>query len=116
MYDRGQCAQSSGSCPLLSSDGSKLLTDKQEIRDRWAEHSDTVLNRPSSISDSAISKLPQVKVNEFLDALPTTDEVKKAIKELSCGKAPGSDAIPAEVYKEGGPELTQKITELFISI
>ena len=108
--------QSSGSCPLLSSDGSKLLTDKQEIRDRWAEHSDTVLNRPSTISDSAINKLPQVKVNESLDALPTTDEVKKAIKELSCGKAPGSDAIPAEVYKEGGPELTQKITELFISI
>ena len=108
--------QSSGSCPLLSSDGSKLLTDKEEIRDRWAEHSDAVLNRPSTISDSAINKLPQVKVNESLDALPTVAEVEKAIKELSCGKAPGLDAIPAEVFKEGGPELSQKVTELFISI
>ena len=61
-------SQSSGSCPLLSSDGSKLLADKQEIRDRWAEHSDAVLNRPSTISDSAINKLPQVKVNESLDS------------------------------------------------
>ena len=104
------------SCPLLSRDWFKLLIDKQEIRDRWAEHSDTVLNRPSSISDSAINKLPQVKVNESLDALPTIEEVEKAIKALSCGKAPGSDAIPAEVFKEGGPELSQKITELFISI
>ena len=108
--------QSSGSCPLLNSDGSKLLTDKQEIRERWAEHSDTVLNRPSSISDSAINKLPQVKVNESLDALPTITEVEKAIKALSCGKAPGSDAIPAEIFKEGGPELSKKLTEIFISI
>ena len=108
--------QSSGSCPILNADGSKLLTDKEQIRERWAEHSDTVLNRSSTISESAINKLPQVKVNESLDTLPTTAEVEKAIKALSCGKAPGSDAIPAEVFKEGGPELTKKLTELFVSI
>ena len=27
--------------------------------------------------------------------------------------APGSDAIPAEVYKAGGPVLLQKLTQLF---
>ena len=30
--------QTSGSSPLLNSDGSKVLMDKEEIRDRWAEH------------------------------------------------------------------------------
>ena len=31
------------------------------------------------------------------------------------GKAPGTDAIPAEIYKTGGPILIQKLTELFTS-
>ena len=29
----------------------------------------------------------------------------KAIKLLSSGKAPGSDAIPAEIFKAGGPPV-----------
>ena len=37
----------------------------------------------------------------------------KAIKSLSSGKAPGSDAIPAEIYKAGGPPVAEKLTELF---
>ena len=37
----------------------------------------------------------------------------KAIKLLSSGKAPGSDAIPAEIYKAGGPLVAEKLTELF---
>ena len=37
----------------------------------------------------------------------------KAIKLLSSGKAPGSDAIPAEIYKVGGPPEAEKLTELF---
>ena len=37
----------------------------------------------------------------------------KTIKLLSSGKAPGSDAIPAETYKAGGPPVAEKLTELF---
>ena len=37
----------------------------------------------------------------------------KAIKLLSSGKAPGSDAIPAEIYKAGGPPVAEKLTKLF---
>ena len=29
-------------------------------------------------------------------------ETRKAVQQLSSGKAPGADAIPAEVYKSGG--------------
>ena len=50
--------QSSGTTPLLSADGTSLLTDKEAILQRWAEHSDRVLNRPSSINDEAINGLP----------------------------------------------------------
>ena len=48
------------------------------------------------------------------------DSLKRNIKNsrltseilLSSGKAPGSDTIPAEIYKAGGP-VAEKLTELF---
>ena len=104
--------QSSGTIPLLSADGTSLLTDKEAILKRWAEHFDGVLNRPSSINDEAINRLPQVECNPLLDELPTVSETVKAIKLLSSGKAPGSDAKPAEIYKAGGPPVAEKLTEI----
>ena len=105
--------QGSGTTPLLSSDGTSLLTDKEAVLKRWAEHFDGVLNRLSSINDEAINRLPQVECNPLLDELPTISETVKAIKFLSSGKAPGSDAIPAEIYKAGGLPVAEKLTELF---
>ena len=37
----------------------------------------------------------------------------KAIKLLSSGKAPRSNAKPAEIYKAGGPPVAEKLAELF---
>ena len=105
--------QSSGTTPLLSAEGSSLLTDKEAILKRWVEHFDSLLNRPSSISDDAINKLPQMECNLVLDELPTVSETVKAIKLLSSGKAPGSDSIPAEIYKAGGTPVAKKMTALF---
>ena len=53
--------QSSGTYPLLSADGTSLLTDKEAALKRWAEHFDSFLNRSSSINDGAINRLPQVE-------------------------------------------------------
>ena len=105
--------QSLGTTPLLSADGTSLLTDKEAIFKRWAEYFDGVLNRPSSINDEAINRLPLVECNPLLDELPTVSETVKAIKLVSSGKVPGSDAIPAEIYTAGGPPVAEKLTELF---
>ena len=105
--------QSSSTSLLLKVDGTTLITDKPAILDRWAEHFCAVLNRPADINAEAIARLPQVETNTNLDRPPSEEEVKKAIKQLSTGKAPGADAIPAEVYKHGGDTLLQKLTELF---
>ena len=53
----GYGPQSSGTTPLLSADGTSLLTDKEAILKRSAEHFDSVLNRQSSISDDALNRL-----------------------------------------------------------
>nr|VZI39845.1 unnamed protein product [Spirometra erinaceieuropaei] len=102
-----------GTAPLHSADGSTLLTEKTQILQRWAEHFRGVLNRPSVISDAAIARLPQVETNADLDLPPSLQETIRAVQQLSSGKAPGSDAIPAEVYKHGGPLLMDHLTALF---
>ena len=105
--------KSSGATPLLSTDGSTLLTDKDAILKRWAEHFNSVLNRPSSVNDNTINRLPQIDCHVLLDEFPTVTETRKAIQHLYSGKAPGTDAISAEVYKTGGLPMAEKQTELF---
>ena len=88
----------SGAFSLRSADGSTLITDREKILD---------------INNDAIDRLPQVPIHETLDAPPTLEETQKAIHLLSNGKAPGADAIPAEVFKEGGAALVEKLHQLF---
>ncbi|BHF64379.1 hypothetical protein SprV_0200738200 [Sparganum proliferum] len=76
-------------------------------------HSRGVLNRPSTISDAAMARLPQVETNADLDFPPPLYEIIMAVQQLSSGKAPGSDAIPAEIYKPGDPQLIDHLTVPF---
>jgi len=57
-----------------------------------------------------------VEINQELDDVPSVEEVDKAVMQMSSRKAPGSDAIPAEVYKAGGPIMLQRPTQLFQSV
>ena len=93
--------------------GTTLITDKPAILNRWAEHISAVLDRPGDINAEAIARLPQVETDTDLDRPLSEEKVKKAMKQLSSGKAPGADAIPAEVYRHGGDTLLQKLTDLF---
>ena len=68
---------------IKSKDG-VLLSDPPEIRDRWAEHFKGVLNLDSGFDDTLLlGEIPQYEVNSELDDLPTLEEVKKCIKQLS---------------------------------
>ena len=96
--------KSSGATPLISADGSTLLTDKDAIFN-------SVLNRQTSVNDNAINRLPQIECNVLLDEFPIVTETRKAIQQLSSGKASGTDAIP--VYKAGGLPMAEKLTDLF---
>ncbi|VDM02090.1 unnamed protein product [Schistocephalus solidus] len=64
------------------------------------------------ISDAAIDRLPQVDTNNDLDLPPSLPETIRAVQQISSGKAPGSNAIPPEVYKHGGPRLLAGLTTL----
>ena len=100
--------QSSETTPLLSADGTSLLTDKEAILKRWAEHSDSVLNRRSPVNDNAINRQPQVEYNLLLDEFRTVAETVKAIKLLSSRKALGSDAILLRSAKQEKLQLHRR--------
>uniref|UniRef100_A0A183TCB5 COesterase domain-containing protein n=1 Tax=Schistocephalus solidus TaxID=70667 RepID=A0A183TCB5_SCHSO len=53
------------------------------------------------------------EINADLDLPPSLQEKIRAVQQLSSGKAPGSDAIPADIYKHGGPQLMNRLTVLF---
>ncbi|VDL92059.1 unnamed protein product [Schistocephalus solidus] len=91
----GPCIK--GTAPLLSSEGTTLLTEKSQILKRWAEHFRSVLNCSSAISDAAIDRLPQADMNNDLYLPPSLPETIRALQQLSSGKTPGSGAIPPEV-------------------
>ena len=99
--------QSWSTSTLLNVDGTTLITEQV------GGHFSAVVNRPADINAEAIARLPQVETNTDLDRPLNEEEVKKEIKQLSTGKAPGADAIPAGVYKHAGDTLLQKMTDLF---
>ena len=85
--------------PLVSSDGSTLLTDKKPILQRWSEHFEDLFSEQLTVQDSSPAKVPQVDIKLQLDDPPTREEIKKATIQLKMSKPPGIDGIPAaEVF------------------
>nr|VZI18966.1 unnamed protein product [Spirometra erinaceieuropaei] len=68
---------------------------------------------PPTIFDAVIVRLPQVETNVDPDVPSSLHETCRAVQTLPSGKAPGSDAIPAEIDKRGGPQLMDHLTVLF---
>ncbi|BHF60245.1 hypothetical protein SprV_0100320800 [Sparganum proliferum] len=83
--------------PLLRADSRTPLAEKTQILQQWAEHFRGVVNHPSTTSDAAIARLPQVETSVNLDLPPSLQETIRTDQQISSGKAPGSDAIPAEL-------------------
>ncbi|VDL89380.1 unnamed protein product [Schistocephalus solidus] len=49
-------------------------------------------------------------------AIRDADDTVRAVQQISSGKAPGSDAIPPDVYNHGGLRLMAELTTLFQEI
>ena len=97
-----------GSTTLLRADGSNLLTDTHDILEIWAENYKNVPNRPSSIGDGAVQRLPQIERNVLLNEFPIVLKTRKTFQQPQSGKAPGADAILLRFIRRG-----EKLIKLF---
>ncbi len=100
--------------PLRSAIGD-VITDRGKQMERWAEHYQQLYSRENIVTDTGLESITPLPEMEELDALPTIDELNKAIDSLARGKAPGSDGIPPEVIKAGQKSvLLDRLHELLL--
>ena len=76
----------------------------------------TFRNYPGDIEPEVMENIQKRSVNTALDEKPTMDEMVRAIKGLKDGKAPGGDGIPAEPWKYGGANLSNRLHRWIIKV
>ena len=98
--------------PVRDENGN-LLTKSADIRNRWREHFEKVLNRPIPPDDD----IPPAQEDLDIDIGGIRlDEVIKAIKHLKNYKAPGEDGLFPEMFKVEEDGLVYYLRRLFNEI
>lgn len=100
----------------MSADGRTLIKDQEGLLERWNEYFSSLLNRPSAVDRAALNLIPQRPLREDLDNPPTLEEIMRAIRRTSSGKASGRDNIPAEIYKVAGPKALEYFHDIISQI
>lgn len=101
--------------PIRSAEG-ELLKDKAAIRERWAQHFNTLLNQRNPVEPNILDNIPNAPQAVNLDEQPRFDETVQAIRSLKNNKSPGPDGIPSELIKEGGQPLYHRLHNLIQTI
>lgn len=99
--------------PVLDANG-QVLTDSSQQMTRWVQYFTDLYSRDAPVDMGAINSIPELPVLLDLDALPTTEEVNLALKQLNNNKASGDDDIPAELLVSGGDSLLRSLTTLIV--
>ncbi|VDP83659.1 unnamed protein product [Schistosoma curassoni] len=92
---------------ISEKDGHIIHSESRRL-DRWAEHFRDQFNWSSAtLRFPTISNQHQYQVNV---GPPTLDEVEKAIGNVKRGRAAGPDRF-TEIFRDGGPVLSVRLTE-----
>ena len=76
------------------------------------EHYLELYSTENTVSEEALNSIQVMSIIVELDSETSASEIEKAINGLANGKAPGNDAIPPEVIKQGIPVLLLHLHEL----
>jgi hypothetical protein len=91
----------------------KLLTKEIDVKLRWKEHFQEVLNRPEPSIPAEIDMDMDETHNLDIDITPPTkQEVKHILKCLKNGKSPGIDYITTELLKADIDTATNQIHKI----
>ena len=100
VYDitKQLCNERPKSIGMVKSKNGNILTKDSDIKKRWKEHFDEILNRPDP-SEPALIDTDNIEELNIDTGPPTIQEIKLALREMKSGKAPGIDNITTEILK-----------------
>ena len=103
---------------LIKSETSKVLSYEEKKNQRWVEQFSQISKQANPYPLFHFTIENAIDGNNFniiLDDI-TRDEHSEATKALENNKASGIDNLPAELFKQGGDMITDKLIELGIDI
>ena len=101
----------SGLVPIKDRNG-VTISDKERVKERWAEHFETVLNRDRVTRkdiDESEKVCDTLDVKEYLFC---EEELATVLKVLKNNKAPSDDSVINEYFKYGGSEVRNKLLKI----
>src|SRR6476619_4569606 len=91
----------------------KLLTEPEEIRNRWKEYIETLYNKHGKTQNEKMGIELELDVDEDSKGPVILDsKVTNAIKALKVSKAIGPHGLPAKFWKALGAKGTKELVEL----
>ena len=100
---------------MVKDQDGKLLTTEEEIRHRWQEHFDNVLNRPDPVAPAVVDDRQPNEI-DVRDECITRQEIKQALKNMKNGKAAGMDTITTELLKADIETTACVLEDLFRTV
>ena len=98
--------------PLRSKDNKHLIRDPFGILNRWKEHFDDLLNRPSEFNSELVESIPTKPFEDALGEEIRAQEVEEAVQKLNSGKSPDMNGLLAEFFHCTSPVLMGRLTTL----
>ena len=98
--------------PLKSKDNKHLIRDPLGILNRWKEHFDDLLNKPSEFNSELVESIPTKPVEDALGDEIAAQEVEEAVQKLNSGKSPDMNGLLAEFFHCVGPVFMGRLTTL----
>ena len=89
-----------------------LLTDQEEIDERWREYFSDLLGMPDELYNLELDEEDIILEETVEENYITREEIKLALKEMKKGKSPGCDEIPAELLS-GSDDMIDWLHRLF---
>ena len=92
----------------------QILRDGVQVRRRWAEYFEQVLN-VADVREANINKVGNrwmPLLGDLNERAISLEEVGEAVKEIKSGKAPGRDGFLVECLKKGGMAVLEWLVRL----
>ena len=114
VYDvtKKLCKYQSKNLGVVKSKDGTILSKESDIRERWKEHFNELLNRPEPEHPADGLDDNNDVLDIETDPPSIKDEIRNAIRDMKSGKAPGVDNITAELLKADIETSVDKIHNL----